>query len=178
MARLSKVDRLPAEIREEIGRLREQGRTIDEILSHLRSLGVEEISRSGLGRHVQDIDAIGEEIRRSRAVAEGLVERLGEGREDRTARLNIELMQSLLLRMAAAEARKAEISLSPQEAMFFTRALANLSGAAKADSERELRQRRELAKEMAERLEREVSEAGGAVTPERLRQVVRQAYGL
>ena len=44
MARPSKIDRLPQELRDAIGDLRRQGRTIDEILAHLRSLGVGDVS--------------------------------------------------------------------------------------------------------------------------------------
>lgn len=105
MARPSSIDRLPAEIRDAIGRLREEGHTIDEILEHLAKLQVD-VSRSALGRHVKGLEKVGERLRRSRAIAEAFVRRLGEGGEDKAARLNIDLMQATILDllMKAAEA--------------------------------------------------------------------------
>jgi hypothetical protein len=95
MPRPSTVDRLPPEIREAIGRLREHGKTIDEILDHLRGMEVD-ISRSALGRHVKGMAAMGERLRRSRAMAEGLARQLGETPGDKMARVNIELLHSFL----------------------------------------------------------------------------------
>ena len=40
MGRKSTVKRLPEKVREEIGRLREKGRTLDEIIAHLKTLGL------------------------------------------------------------------------------------------------------------------------------------------
>lgn len=93
MARLSKIDRLASPIREEIGRLRQDGKTIDQILAKLRELDVvEEISRSGLGRHIQALDKLGEKLRRSRAMAEGIARGLGDKPADEVTRASIELL--------------------------------------------------------------------------------------
>jgi hypothetical protein len=101
MARPSTIARLPGEIREAIGRLREQGRTLDEILDHLRGMEVA-VSRSALGRHVQAMDKVGERLRRSRTVAETLVRQLGDAPESQTARLNIEMMHSFMFDFLAS----------------------------------------------------------------------------
>ena len=53
------MKRLPEKVREEIGRLREKGRTLDEILAYLKTLGAE-VSRSALGRYTKNVDAIAE----------------------------------------------------------------------------------------------------------------------
>ena len=58
MARPSTIQRLPTEVRELIAELREEGRTIDEVLEKLRELRLD-VSRSALGRHVKQLDAIG-----------------------------------------------------------------------------------------------------------------------
>jgi hypothetical protein len=99
MGRPSNIDRLPAEIREEIGRARMRGCTIDEILTLLRGLLPAENtpSRSGLGRHMLRLDALGEKMRRSRAMAEALATQLGDAPESQTARLNIELLHSVVM---------------------------------------------------------------------------------
>ena len=58
MARTTKIKRLPKEIRDEIGRLRENGRTLQEIMAKLRELDVD-VSQTTLWRHVKQLDAIG-----------------------------------------------------------------------------------------------------------------------
>lgn len=113
MARPSKIDKLPPELREEIGRLRQRGKSIDEILRKLRELDPEaDVSRSGLHRHVQRIDRIGEELRRSRAVAEGIARALGDKPADELTRASIELLHQgvfeLLSDAAAAEDEEGE----------------------------------------------------------------------
>jgi hypothetical protein len=107
MARPSTIARLPSEIREAIGRLREQGRTLDEILTHLQGMEVT-VSRSALGRHVQQMDKVGERLRRSRAISEALVRQLGDAPESQTARLNIEMMHSFLFDFLASAEEGAE----------------------------------------------------------------------
>lgn len=106
--RPSSIDRLDPEIRDAIGRLRDHGKTLDEILEHLRSLEVE-VSRSALGRHVQAMEKVGERLRRSRAVSEALVRQLGDAPESKTARLNIEMMHSFVFDfLATAEEGEGE----------------------------------------------------------------------
>lgn len=95
MARPSSITRLPPEIREAIGRLRDHGKTLDEILEHLRTMEIE-VSRSALGRHVQAMEKVGERLRRARTVSEALVRQLGDAPESKTARLNVEIMHSLI----------------------------------------------------------------------------------
>ena len=63
----SSIDKLPVEVRELIGRLREQGATIDDILAKLGELDVE-VSRSALGRHVKGLAEVGEQGRHARSV--------------------------------------------------------------------------------------------------------------
>jgi len=107
MVRPSTIARLPGEIREAIGRLRDQGRTLDEILTHLQGMEVT-VSRSALGRHVQQMDKVGERLRRSRAISEALVRQLGDAPESQTARLNIEMMHSFLFDFLASAEEGAE----------------------------------------------------------------------
>ena len=137
MARPTTISRQAPEIRELIGRLREQGRTIDEILAKLRELDVD-VSRSALGRHVKQLDAIGEELRRSRAIAEAMVQRFGDAPESKTARLNIELMHGLLMKLMVGE-DGGTVTLEPQDAYFAATALQRLAMASKADVDREVK---------------------------------------
>ena len=99
MPRKSTVRRLPPALREQIGALLDQGRTLDEITAQLNQLGAE-VSRSALGRYKQHLDKVGEKLRRSREVAEALIAKLGNAPESKALRLNVELMHSVLLDLA------------------------------------------------------------------------------
>ncbi|HRQ82725.1 MAG TPA: DUF3486 family protein, partial [Azospirillaceae bacterium] len=118
----SKVDLLPAPLREAVVGLHQSGRyTLEQIASHLadlaagrRSMLPPELdipvsiapesapSKSSLGRYVKGLDAIAEKLQRSRAVAEALVAKLGDEPESRTARLNIELMHGVVMDIVMA----------------------------------------------------------------------------
>lgn len=152
MSRRSSVERLPKALRDLVGDLRRDGRTIDEILAKLRELGADAAlpSRSALGRHVKNLDQIAAEVRRSREVASALVARFGEEPESKVARANIELMHTVVMKGLSAAADGGLVSLDPQEAMFMATALQKLAQAEKQDAERTLRLRREVAKEAAE----------------------------
>lgn len=100
MVRPSTIDRLPKEVREAIGRLREDGRSIDEILAKLGELAPDAgISRSALGRHVKTLAQVGERMRRSRAMAEALTARFGEEPDDQVARLNFQLLHGIVFEL-------------------------------------------------------------------------------
>ena len=82
MGRKSTLRRLPPEIRAEINRILSEGRlTLDELLEHLRSIGVEGVSRSALGRQKQKIDKIAAKLRQSREMTEALVREIGQGHQ-------------------------------------------------------------------------------------------------
>lgn len=144
MARPSSIDQMPEEIRAEIGRLRHMGWTIDQILEHLRGLIDRAPSRSALGRHIKGLDVLGEQMRRSRHVAEALVRELGDAAESRTARLNIELLHSAVmdLFMRAAEGEEgvdprgaAALAGNPEGTMMLAKALDHLGRASKSNVE-------------------------------------------
>ncbi|MGO1078328.1 phage protein Gp27 family protein [Inquilinus sp. CA228] len=183
MARPSKIDRLPGEFREAIGRLREQGHTIDEILAHLRSLGVDTISRTGLGEHVQKLDAIGERIRQSRAMARELVERYGEAGEDRLARLNIELLHDLVFRLQTAVVDGEPVQLSTLDAQRLSATLRNAQTSARADIDL-ARAKKVWADEQKKKLaavEAEIEAAGPDAKPDPaavLKRIREDVYGI
>ena len=160
----SKVKKLPPEIRELISELHNtHSWTLDEIASALRDLAggkrptlpgalPPELaeppavdpdalpSRSGLHRHIQGLDRLADRMQRSRAVAEALVRKLGDAPEDRTARLNIELMHSAILDlfMSSEPGEDGEpagpVSLDPESAMLLAKALKDLSSARNNDA--------------------------------------------
>lgn len=163
MGRKSTIDRLPKEVRELIGELRRKGRTLDEIMEKLGELDVE-VSRSSLGRWTKRLDAVGEEMKRSRQMAEVLAERFGGETPGQLGRLNLEIAHSLLMRLMVSEEGEF-IQLDPKEAMFLTSALKNVVGAAKSDTDRELQLREKIKAEQKVKLDglqQEVAEGGDA----------------
>ena len=169
MARPSSVDRLPDQIRERIGQLRDAGFTIDEILSALAELEGVEISRSALGRHIQGLDKLGVQMRRSRDVATALVGKLGTAEVGRNAQLNIELMHTVILDlfMKAQAGEETELSKGgqafakrdPMGIQLVAKALEHLAKASKTDAE----YRTEVEKQVREKLAAEAKENIGRV---------------
>ena len=181
VGRKSTIQRLPASVRDEIRDLREAGHTIDEILAQLRGLGDNTVSRSALGRHVKQLDVIGEEIRRSREIAEVLVRQYGEAPAGKTARMNIAFLQSAVNRILVSE--DGEMArLDPKEVAALTQALKNLGQAAKADVELAAQERRVFAKKAADTavkaVEDELTGADRPLPPEALKRIREQVYGI
>jgi biotin operon repressor len=152
MGRPSSIDKLPEEVRAEIGRLRQVGWTIDQIVEHLRGLldpagsearggSVKVPSRSAIGRHIQGLEKLGERMRRSRQVAEALVRELGDAPESTAARLNIELLHSAILDlfMKAGDGEavdafgQAALDGNPEGTMMLAKALDHLARASKTN---------------------------------------------
>lgn len=172
--RPSSIDRLPEEVRDWIGRLRDQGRTLDEIIAKLRELDVEALpSRSALHRHLQKAEIIAERLRKSRAVADVIVRRLGDAEPDKATRLNIELMHQAVFDMLSTAGEDGEpVTLEPMQVMLMAKALDHLGKASKDDVARTVAiEKRAAEKARAEALqqaEAAVVKAGGpkALTPE------------
>lgn len=154
--RPSKIDRLPEEIKNQIGKLRRAGRTIDEIMAKLGELDLDALginqtdlpSRAAVGRHVQGLDAMAEEMRRQKTIAEAMVERGLVIDQGQTAKLNIALAHGLLTRLMFTESGTMA-TLDAEEAMFVARSIQSLSSAAKGEVDRELKVRAEVAREAA-----------------------------
>lgn len=169
MPRLGKIDRMPREIREEIGRLREAGRTLDEIMAALHGLEAPDISRSGLGRYVKRLDRMGERLRQSRQVSEALVGQLGDRPGDQVARLNIEMMHTFIsdLLFAADEDgeegdAKRAIVTNPMAAKLIAEAVERLSKAQRLNQDFVLKTRQEAAAQAQREAAKAVEKEGRA----------------
>ena len=161
----SSIDRLPETVRAAIGRLRVQGRTIDEILAHLETMDVE-VSRSALGRHVKGLAALKERMQHSRDMAVALVDRFGDQPDNKLARLNLELMHSVVMQTITAtsdgeDGEPQPVTFCPEDAMFLARALKELASAQKTDADRTILTRREMAKEAATAVDKVAKREGG-----------------
>jgi len=168
MHRPSKVDRLPPEIREKIAALRDDGHTLDEIMQHLGKIGLDADgmpSRSGLGRHVQNLDSLAELINQQRRTAEVLARRPDDpGAADRSLQLNVELMHGLLTRLVAASSVGDDATMSAKEIGFLSRSLQALASAQRADAVTKMAIRKDMQVEM----EKKVSQIEEDVETKRL----------
>lgn len=179
MARRSSIDRLPREVREKIATLRESGRTIDEILTCLDGLNLQ-VSRSAMGRHVQNLDKLAEKIQRSRDVADTLVRRIGDAPENRQMQLNVELMHSvimdLLMNVPDGEGENGEpVTFDAMQAMLISKSLDHLAKASKTDADKVLRIREEAVKKAKlEAAEIATKQAKSAGLTDEVAQLIRQ----
>ena len=177
MARPSSIDRLPKELRELIGRLLEEGSTIDQILDKLNELGAD-VSRSALGRHTQKLADVGERMRRARVMAEALTARLGDQPENQVARMNMELMHGMVFELITAAAGSEDeegepVMLDPKSVKFLSGALKDLASAQKVDADRVLKLREEIARENAKKMDEAVDTGRiDAEAAERARQIL------
>jgi hypothetical protein len=180
MGRQSSIRRLPPEIRELIGRLRRDGRTIEEIVAKLGELDIA-TSKSTVGRWTRQLDAIAEEASRNRYLSEALVDRLGEEPDNKVARMNIELMHSVLTRLHfGADGRPVE--LDPRQVLFMSTALQKLASAQKLDVERTLKLQQAVAEKAADRAveaaDQQSRANGHVLPPEALAAIREQVYGI
>lgn len=162
--RPSSIDRLPDTVKAAIGRLRLQGRTIDEILAHLEAMDVE-VSRSALGRHVKGLAALTERRRMSRDMATALADRFGDAPDNQLQRLNIELMHGIILQTLTAteedeDGESRPVTFGPQEAKFLAEALAKLTSAEKTEADRVLKVKAEAKKEAVQAVEKVAKSEG------------------
>ncbi|CAI9120460.1 DUF3486 family protein [Brytella acorum] len=170
MGRPSSIDRLPPEIRELINRLRDKGHTIDEIMRKLGELEVVQISRSSVGRYVKARAKIGERLQRTRVISEALIRERGNEPPSRTARLNIELLQTAifdifgLLDEGSDEAVADQLKNNPKAIHDIAKAMDHLTRSSRndLDYERELEAsiRAKLATEARSGFEQEAKRQG------------------
>ena len=181
MARVTKIARLPPEIRDLIGRLRDNGRTGDEILEKLRELDAD-VSRTRLYEHLKQWDKVRDRLHASKAAAEAIMARLEvEGADDRVARLNIATLHANVMQLFAGEDGE-PVVLGPKDAKLISETLRNLASAAKSDQDRIVALKKELAKETAKTVEKVAGEAAAAGKPldgaEVLRKIREDVYGI
>jgi len=153
MARPSKIDRLPQEVREKIGELRTAGHTIDEIMAHLKKLDLPDGSlpaRSGLGSHILELDKMLQEALEARAFAEAMKKRVGEEPESRLGALNAEFLQIAIFKLNRAVATGQAENFDAKEILAMARAHESLERAIKTNAETTLKLRREAKAESAE----------------------------
>ena len=175
------VDRLDPAVRAEVDAALERGKHLDEIIAHLRVLGVEEVSRSGLGRYSQRMARFAADRDRTNAIVQGMG--LNPDDTDANTRLLVQLLQSLVSRFSAALLGDDDGELAETTALdlkLLTDAVRNLASAQKIDLDTKLRikaeTRREALEQAATAGEKAARSAGA--TPETLARIRAEILGL
>lgn len=183
MPRKSSLHRLPPAILGEVNRLLSEGcATLDEIVAHLRTLGVDSVSRSALGRQKQKIDKVAAKLRQSREVTAGLVRELGPNAKDgEQGRLLAELLRGLVFDHLESRIDEGK-ELDPKTFQSLSRTARDLSQAIRLDQDFETKIREQVEKEVKARMnqavERVMGNPGNArLTPDQLRAKMLEAYG-
>jgi len=181
MGRKSTLRRLPPEVYAEINRLLSEGRlTLDELLEHLRGLGVEGVSRSALGRQKQKIDKMAARLRQSREMTEALVREIGPSvAEGHQGRLLVRILRDLVLNHLASLPEEEEADSG--SFMQLARALKDMAHANRLDQDFETKIREDARREAEKKMEKAVdavtgAPGGAALTPAEMRERLLAAY--
>lgn len=148
MPRKSSITRLDPAIRAEVDKLvRDGGHTIDEIVSHLRTLGGD-ASRSAVGRYVKRAEEQFARYREAQEVAKTWIGKLEEDPQGDVGRLLAEMLRTVAFSTLGAMDDKD--GSKPMEIMLLAKAIKDLASADKTSVDRELRVRREAATKAAD----------------------------
>lgn len=184
MGRKSSLRRLPPEIFQEVNRLLSEGRfTLDEILEHLRNMGVDTVSRSALGRHKQQVDKVLEKLRQTREFAETIAQKLGpEAVEGKQGRALVQLLSALAGDYMMRRLNEPDGDTEAKEIMALARAVKDASQASRYSQDFEMKLREQVEKEVKAKLDKAVDEVtadpeNAALTPGELRAKLLEAYG-
>ena len=148
MAQTSSIEILPDVIKDKIATLREQHKTIDEIVAALDAIDVN-VSRSAVGRYVKKMATVADTIRKSRELAKSINREFGDDNESRIARTNIEIMHSLLMKLMVGDDESEGVTLDPKDAMFLATSLEKLAKAGKTNLEEQIKAAEEIARKDA-----------------------------
>lgn len=186
MSRPSRIARLPPGVREELqGWLRDPGITQTEATERanelLAALDLPPVSRHSVNRYDLRMRQAGRKLRQSREVAEAWIGKLGAAPSGQIGHLINELLRTLAFELSLslqgeeldAESRPALL----EQLRSLSLSTARLERAASENVKREGEIRRRAAEDLVAAVEREGGE-GHRVSAERLREIVRDAYGV
>lgn len=184
MAGRSSIDRLAPAVRERLDAEIRRGATIDEIvgmLLDLQSRGqlAESPSRSAVGRYSQQYRQLAARQRDMASVAKAFAGEFGDA-DDLQGRLMIQLVTSLITRVAMSAAEDEEVELDVKELHFLARAVKDATSASKTDVDREKTIRAEEAKRAraAAAADAESAAKAAGASPETIDLIKRRILGI
>lgn len=151
MARKSSITFLAPPIKAEVDRLIREGRfTIDDIVAHLRGLGVsrDEISRSAVGRYKQRAEKQMERWKEAQEIAATWAAKWEEDPNGDVAQLLAQMFRSIAYQTMGSMADSDE-PVKPGDLMFLAKALKDVAHSDKLRADLELVIRKQIAKEAA-----------------------------
>lgn len=188
MGRPSSIRRLPQDLREALEAwLRDKSLTQVEAAERLNAFLAERelprVSRRAVNRYARSMDKVGEKMRQSSEMADAWIAKLGSKPSGRVGELVISMMTTLVYEINL-KLQDAEIDAESMPGLIrLLRELSltaqRLERASKVSADRELKIREEERRAAAEELARRVeSEPGGSASPERMRQIALELYGV
>jgi len=181
---MSRIQQLPAEIRERLDCLLRTGVSqraiLDQLAPLLQDAGEPPISRSALNRYATRMEAVGQRIRSAREAADAWTARFGEPSSELDT-LVIDLVRTLSFE-TSLQLSEGEQSVEPETLAQLALVAQRITRAAKLTDDRIRAIRVELAAQAADEAERAAREAttqtGHVLPPEALRAIREQVYGI
>lgn len=125
MARNSKIEGLDGEVRDAVDALIRKGATLDDIVAHLREVGVDDISRSSVHRYRKTYEQVASEMRRYREMAAGFASELGAVEDSEAHQVIVQMLHTMLMR-SGMEAIEGDSPMDPKDLMFLGRTVKDL----------------------------------------------------
>ena len=182
MGRTPHLHRLSPKLLNEINRLLSEGRfTLDEIVEHLRSMGVDSVSRSALGRQKQKLEKVAAKLRQNKEITEALTRECGASSvEGMQGRMLVNILRTLVYDCLQTRIVDGE-EIDPKQFMALGRALKDMAQAARLDQDFETRIRERVEREAEAKLReaaKTVADAPDAarLTPELMLERILQTY--
>lgn len=180
---------MPREIQDKITELLANGFTLREIISTLQGLTLSDgdpapvPSLAGLSRHAQKIKEMEQSSaqKMSRWVAASKMaktwaEEIEKNPDGDVGQLNIQLLHGIASEVAMKFGEEEGIDLS--DFSILARAVKDITSASKTNQERINTIRREFAKRATANLEKAANQNGGALSTEKLLEIMREQYGV
>lgn len=181
MGRQSSIDRLPQEIREQLqALLRDPRWTQADVVSWINTVLEEEghdtrLSKSAVNRYAVSMARVGERLQQSRAVAEMWIGKLGAQPQGKLGNLVNEILRTLAFDLSLTlQEGQIDIETAPAVAGMLKDLAFSMEKLERAASEN-VKREKQLALEIADAVEK----AGEpAMSPARVREIIREAYGV
>ncbi len=183
MARKSAISQMPDAIQDAVHAAIREGRaTIDEITEMIRHMGGQ-VSRSAVGNYVKKANEALERHRRMALVAKQFadnMEAFGDqaqmARQIISSKIN-EIVSGFTFGPDGELIVDAHSDIDIKELSVAARTLRDVAASAKIDAEARAKIRQEVAEEMAD-LANQVQSSDGTIDAERLRELIRNSYGV